>query len=305
MKLRAAVFVLLGAVVGISGVFGSNGEFQSSRRLQQIVGVPGVQTASRTQICNGSTCTTTDEDGVVISDEPGASEAQCLKDCASLESDQIQCIEACTSGSDSGISSPGAGGSSRSVSCVNGKCTVKECDESGNCTTEEVDPDEAGTRFPSGAPTTTQSNGTTSSSASVRASSGPGGVETDVQTSGDGARGRATASNGTVTETTSCEGEDCETTTAGATPTTDGVDAGVDAGDTGVDAGDTGDDGDAGEVQNVMGDDGATDSGDGGAEEVTSEPEAETVNTSGVGTERGVATGVLLALMAGAALLGM
>lgn len=105
-----------------------------------------------------------------------------------------------------------------------------------------------------------------------------------VQTSGDGARGTATASNSMETETTTCEGDDCETISSSS-----GDDASASPAEP-----------TSGDVQNSMGSDGAIDD-DGGETSV----EIQGNPTSGAGPERDVATGVLLALVAGAALLGM
>lgn len=95
-----------------------------------------------------------------------------------------------------------------------------------------------------------------------------------LQTSGDGASGSASASNGTVTETTSCQGSDCETNTDGSTSD--------------------------GGVQNSLGG-GSTTSGDTG--EVSGESEVQGEETAGSPPVRGVATGAILALIAGAALI--
>lgn len=265
MTVRAFLFALSAATVAISGAFGSNGHFHSSRRLQQN------SAGATTQICNDGKCTTI-EDGQPLGNLAGGGSAQCMIDCAALPSGQVECMEGC-SGQDPSdtvltTATPGSTGTSRSVSCENGKCKVQECDPSG-CRVSESDADAmAGEPF-SGV---TTGSGGTSASATVSASSGPGGVQTDVQTSGDGASGAATASNGSVTETTACEGSDCETTTNGGE--TDGG------------------------VQNSLGGDSTT-SGDAG--EVSAEPEVQ--ETAGSPPVRGVATGVILALIAGASLI--
>lgn len=102
-------------------------------------------------------------------------------DCASLSSGQLECMERCSDENPSNSvftsATPGSTGTSRSVSCENGKCKVQECDPSG-CRVSESDSDDiVGEPF-SGVDSGT---GGTSSSASVSASSGPGGVQTDVQ----------------------------------------------------------------------------------------------------------------------------
>lgn len=283
MKLCASVFVFLVAIV--AGTISSDVEARPSRHLHQTGGA-----ISQSEVCDGSTCTTFGDDGSVsVNGVPPGGDVSCFTNCAAQTTGQLECIQACTEEATSGSpSTSAASGTSRSMSCANGVCTVKTCDSSGNCVTSESD-DSGNVSASSGddavtIPVPGVEQRSSSSSATVTASSGPDGVVTDVQTSGDGARGTATASNSMETETTTCEGDDCETISSSS-----GDDASASPAEP-----------TSGDVQNSMGSDGAIDD-DGGETSV----EIQGNPTSGAGPERDVATGVLLALVAGAALLGM
>lgn len=117
---------------------------------------------------------------------PPGGDVSCFTNCAAQTTGQLECIQACTEEATSGSPSTStASGTSRSMSCANGVCTVKTCDSSGNCVTSESD-DSGNVSASSGddavtIPVPGVEQRSSSSSATVTASSGPDGVVTDVQ----------------------------------------------------------------------------------------------------------------------------